>query len=135
MRVTEQIDAIEVMGINSSGYLIIPRIVAGLISFPILVTISAFLSILGGLVAGTLTGEVTAVEFAQGVQEDYDPIYTAILYVKALVFGFLITTISAYQGYYVRGGALEVGRAATRAVVYSCLAMVVADYFVAQIFL
>ncbi|MFK7972219.1 MAG: MlaE family ABC transporter permease [Bacteroidia bacterium] len=135
MRVTEQIDALEVMGINSKGYLLIPRLVAGLFSFPILITISAFLSTMGGLLAGDISGEVTAIEYLQGMEEYYDPLYINIMYVKAIIFGILIVTISAYQGYFVRGGALEVGKSATRAVVYSCLTMVVADYFVAQLLL
>lgn len=135
MRVTEQIDALEVMGINSKGFLITPRLIAGLFSFPLLITISAFLSTLGGLLAGDISGEVTRIEYLQGMEEYFDPLYITIMYVKAVIFGILIVTISAYQGYYVRGGALEVGRAATRAVVYSCLTMVVADYFVAQLLL
>lgn len=135
MRVTEQIDALEVMGINSKGYLLMPRLVAGFFSFPLLITISAFLSTMGGLMAGDISGEVSAIEYIQGMEEYYDPLYITIMYVKAIIFGILIVSISAYQGYYVRGGALEVGRAATRAVVYSCLTMVVADYFVAQLLL
>jgi len=135
MRVTEQIDAIEVMGINSSTYLILPKIIGGLVSLPILVTVAAFLCILGGMLAGDLTGEVTATEYTLGIQTYYDPLQVTVMYIKALTFGFLITTISAYQGYYTRGGALEVGQSSTLAVVYSCLAMVLADYFIAQILL
>lgn len=135
MRVTEQIDALEVMGINSRGYLLVPRVAAGLVSFPLLITISAFLSTMGGLLAGSISGEVTKAEYILGMQLYYDPLYVNIMYIKAIIFGILITTISAYQGYYVRGGALEVGKAATRAVVFSCLAMVVADYLVAQLLL
>ncbi len=135
MRVTEQIDAIEVMGINSKGYLIIPRITAGLISFPILVTISAFLSILGGMIAGHTTGEVTATDFLQGIKEYYDPLQVVVMYVKAVTFGFLISSVAAYQGFFTRGGALEVGESSTRAVVYGCLSMVIADYFIAYLIL
>ena len=135
MRVTEQIDAIEVMGINSASFLALPRILAGFISFPILITISAYLCTGGGLVAGHASGEVAASEFIEGMQLYFDPMFINVMYVKAVIFSFLITTISAYQGYYVSGGALQVGEAATRAVVYSCLTMVVADYLVAQILL
>lgn len=135
MRVTEQIDAIEVMGINSSAYLILPKIIGGLIAFPILVTVSAFLAHLGGMLAGDWTGAVTAVEFTSGIQTYFEPFQVVVMYVKAFTFGFLITTISAYQGFYTQGGALEVGASATRAVVFSCLSMVVADYLIAQIML
>ncbi|MEM6265067.1 MAG: ABC transporter permease [Bacteroidota bacterium] len=135
MRVTEQIDALEVMGINSSGYLIIPRIAAGLISFPILVTISAFLCTLGGMIAGYVSGEVTPYDYTLGIQTYYDPYQVVVMYVKSVVFGFIITSVAAYHGYYTQGGALEVGRSATKAVVYGCLTMVFADYMVAQLLL
>jgi phospholipid/cholesterol/gamma-HCH transport system permease protein len=135
MRVTEQIDAIEVMGINPASYLIIPKIIGGFFSFPMLVTVAAFLSTLGGLVAGDLTGEVTAFEFTTGLQTYFDPFQVTVMYVKSLVFAFLITTVSAYHGFYTEGGALEVGQSSTRAVVYSCLSLVIADYFIAQILL
>lgn len=135
MRVSEQIDALEVMGVNSAAYLILPKIIAGLISLPILVTISAFLAHLGGLMAGDLTGAVTAYDFTLGLQTYYDPYQVLVMYVKAFTFGFLITSVAAYQGFYTSGGALEVGASSTRAVVYSCLTMVIADYLIAQIML
>lgn len=135
MRVTEQIDALEVMGINPVGYLVIPKLLGGLISFPVLVTFSAFLLHFGGAVAGQLSGAITMGEFAYGVQLWFDPHQVSVMYTKSFVFGFLITTISAYHGYYTNGGALEVGQSATKAVVYSCIAMVIADYFVALLML
>ena len=135
MRVTEQIDALEVMGINSSAYLILPKIIAGFISLPILVSVSAFLAHWGGLVAGDLTGAVTSLEFTMGIREYYEPYQVLVMYVKAFTFGLLITSVSAYQGYYTQGGALEVGASSTRAVVFSCLTMVIADYLIAQIML
>ena len=135
MRVKEQIDAIEVMGINPNGYLILPRILGGLISIPILVTASAFLLHLGGLIVGVISGVVNAVEFGEGLQMYFDPHQVTVMYVKAFMFGYLITSVSAYQGFYTRGGALEVGVSSTRAVVYSCLTMVIADYFIAEILL
>lgn len=135
MRVTEQIDALEVMGINSSAYLILPKIIGGIISLPILVSISAFLAHTGGMLAGDYSGAVTSLEFAIGVQTYYDPYQVAVMYVKAFTFGYIITTVSAYQGFYTKGGALEVGASSTKAVVYSCLSMVVADYLIAEIML
>ena len=135
MRVTEQIDALEVMGINPVGYLVIPKLLGGLISFPILVTFSAFLLHLGGAIAGDLTGLLSYDEFAYGVQIWFDPHQVTVMYTKSFIFGFLITTISAYHGYFTNGGALEVGQSATKAVVYSCIAMVIADFIVAQVML
>ena len=135
MRVTEQIDALEVMGVNASAYLILPKVLAGLVAFPVLVTISAFLAHLGGMVAGDVSGAVTSLEFTIGVQTYYDPYQVLVMYVKAFTFGFIITTVSAYQGFYTRGGALEVGASSTKAVVYSCLSMVLADYLIAEIML
>lgn len=135
MRVTEQIDALEVMGINSVAYLLLPRIIAGVISFPMLITLSAFLCIMGGMLAGDMTGEVTAFEYSLGVRTYYDPFQVTVMYVKAITFGFIITSIAAYQGYYTRGGALEVGESATRAVVFGCLTMVFADYVIAGLML
>lgn len=135
MRVTEQIDALEVMGINSVAYLVLPKLTASLIVYPMLVTIAAFLCHLGGIIAGEVSGQVSAVEFTQGVQQWFEPIQVRVMYTKSIIFGFLISTISAYQGYYTSGGALEVGQSCTKAVVNSCIAMVVADYFVADILL
>lgn len=135
MRVREQIDALEVMGVNSAAYLILPKVIAGFFAVPILVTLSAFLTHLGGIVAGDLTGAVTAVEFSGGLREYYEHYQVVVMYTKAFTFGILITSVSAYQGYYTEGGALEVGTSATKAVVYSCLSMVVADYLIAQIML
>jgi len=135
MRVSEQIDAIEVMGINPIGYLVLPRILGGLVSLPILVTVSAFLSHGGGMLAGELSGEVTAVEFTQGIQEYFDPFQVTVMYVKAVIFGFIITAVSAYQGFYTKGGSLDVGVSSTKAVVFSCLSMVFADYLIAELLL
>lgn len=133
MRVTEQIDALEVMGINSATYLIMPKIIAALISFPLLVILAAFLQMLGGLVAGDLTGEVSSVEFIQGMREYFEVFYLQFMLIKAVSFGFIIASISAYQGYHVRGGALEVGQGSTRAVVYSCIVILCTDYALAEI--
>lgn len=135
MRVTEQIDALEVMGINSRAYLILPKILSGLIAVPVLVTVSAFVAHAGGLFAGDISGEVTAVEFTQGIQEYFEPYQVSVMYVKAISFGFIITTVSAYQGFFTQGGSLEVGASSTKAVVYSCLVMVIADYIIAELML
>ncbi len=135
MRVREQIDALEVMGVNSAAYLILPKVIAGFFAIPMLVTLSAFLTHFGGIVAGDLTGAVSAVDFTVGLREYYEHYQVVVMYTKAFTFGILITSVSAYQGYYTTGGALEVGTSATKAVVYSCLSMVIADYLIAQIML
>jgi phospholipid/cholesterol/gamma-HCH transport system permease protein len=133
MRVTEQIDALEVMGINATSYLILPKILASIFAFPCLVIISAFLMHVGGFTAGGLTGEVTYQEFANGIREWFDPFQVRFMLYKSVTFGFIISTISSYTGFYVKGGALEVGQAATTGVVYSCIFIIIADYVLAQI--
>ncbi len=135
MRVTEQIDALEIMGINAPGYLILPKLLAGVIMIPLLVTIAIALSITGGYLAGTASGAVSSAEFVQGLTTDFIPFTLVVAMVKALVFAFIITTVSAYQGYFTKGGALEVGAASTKAVVVSCIAILVSDYVIAQLLL
>ncbi|TAF44685.1 MAG: ABC transporter permease [Sphingobacteriales bacterium] len=135
MRVTEQIDALEIMGINAPGYLILPKVAAGVMMIPMLVIISIFLSITGGYLAGTASGAVTSVEFIQGLTTNFNPFTVTIAMVKAVVFAIIITTVSAYQGFYTNGGALEVGQASTKAVVISCIAILAADYIIAQLLL
>jgi len=133
MRVTEQIDALEVMGINSATYLIMPKITASLVVFPCLITIAAFLQILGGLIAGELTGECPSVDFISGAQEFFIPFYVYFMLIKSVTFGFVISSVSAYQGYFTNGGAMEVGESSTRAVVFSCIIILLSDYLLAQI--
>lgn len=133
MKITEQIDALEVMGINSASYLVLPKLLAAMFTFPLLAILSAFLGILGGYVAGTLTGIITPEDYIYGIRYSFIPFNVSIAIIKAFVFGFLISTISAFQGYYTRGGALEVGQASTTAVTNSCIAVLVADYLLAEL--
>ncbi|MGQ7857646.1 MlaE family ABC transporter permease [Pedobacter sp. WC2501] len=135
MRVTEQIDALEIMGINAPGYLILPKIISGITMVPMLVIISMFLSITGGYLGGSLSGAVTPAEYIQGITTDFNPYTIVVALVKAFVFGFIITSVPAYEGFYVRGGALEVSQASTRAVVISCISILVCDYLVTQLLL
>ncbi|WP_291725628.1 MlaE family ABC transporter permease [Bernardetia sp.] len=132
MRITEQIDAIEVMGINATSYLVFPKILAGIATYPLLVILAAFLAIGGGYLAGTLTGQLTAVEYVYGIRLDFVEFNITFMLIKSVVFAFLVTTISAYKGFYTRGGALEVGEASTKAVTTSCIAILLADYLLAQ---
>lgn len=135
MRVTEQIDALEIMGINSPGYLILPKIIAAVTMIPLLVIISIGLTIFGGYIAGTASGALSAQEFTVGITSDFNSFTLTVSMVKAAVFAFLITTISAYQGFYTSGGALEVGQSSTKAVVISCIAILFSDYVIAQLML
>ncbi len=135
MRITEQIDALEVMGINSVSYLVFPKILAALIMFPVLVIFSGFLSLMGGYLAGILTNVITQSEYIYGIRYTFNEFNIVFALIKAVVFAFLISSISAFQGFYTRGGALEVGIASTQAVTKSCIAVLIADYLLAQMLL
>jgi len=135
MRITEQIDALEVMGINSASYLVLPKIIAALIMYPLLVILAMFLSIYGGYIAGTLTNIITEQEYIYGIRLDFNPYTIKFAMIKSLAFAFLISSISAYKGYFTKGGALEVGIASTSAVTNSCIAILLADYLLAQLLL
>ena len=135
MRITEQIDALEVMGINSSSYLVLPKIVAAIIMYPLLVILAMFLSIYGGYLAGTLTNIITEQEYIYGIRLDFNPYTIKFAMIKSVVFAFLISSISAYKGFFTKGGALEVGIASTSAVTNSCIAILLADYLLAELLL
>lgn len=135
MRVTEQIDALEIMGINSASFLVLPKIVAAVLINPILIIISMVVGIFGGWFFGTLGGAVTTTEFVYGIQYAFQPFYVTYALSKTLFFAFLITSISGYFGYYASGGALEVGESSTKAVVYSSIFLLLANYLVTQMIL
>jgi phospholipid/cholesterol/gamma-HCH transport system permease protein len=135
MRVTEQIDALEIMGVNTTVFLIMPKLIAGLFIIPMLIVFSMFLSLIGGYVAGTLSGVITPQEYVGGILLDWNPTILIVALIKTYVFVFLMITVSVYHGYYTVGGALEVGRSSTKAVVYSCILILCCDYLVAQLFL
>lgn len=132
MRITEQIDALEVMGINSISYLVLPKILGALITIPMLVIMAGFLSIVGGFLAGTFAGQLTEVEYILGIRTDFKPFSVTFALIKSFTFAFLIASISAFKGYYAEGGALEVGKASTQAVTASCIAILFADFILAQ---
>jgi phospholipid/cholesterol/gamma-HCH transport system permease protein len=121
MRITEQIDALEIMGINSAGYLIFPKIAAAIFIFPFLIALSMFLGLCGGFMMGVSSGACTAYEYVYGIQAFFEPWKLYYAFTKVLVFAFLITSVSSYYGYNTKGGALEVGRSSTNAVVYSSI--------------
>ncbi len=135
MRVTEQIDALEIMGINASAYLVLPKVVAAILIFPFVVSISMFLGIFGGWFAGTMAGVISSAEFIKGIQDSFVPFNITFAMIKTLTFAYIITTVSAYHGYHTEGGALEVGQSSTNAVVYSSILILVFDYILTQLIL
>ena len=135
MRVSEQIDALEIMGINSAGYLILPKVIAAVIINPFLIAISMFLGVLGGYVFGILTGVVTEYEYMYGIQYDFRFYNVTYALIKTVFFAFIITSVSAYHGYYTKGGALEVGQSSTKAVVYSSIMILVFNFILTQLLL
>lgn len=135
MRVSEQIDALEIMGINSRAYLILPKIVAALIMIPLLVVIAMVLGIWGGRLAGTMAGIIPANIYDKGLIELFVPYNVYFALTKSYVFAFIISSIPAFYGYHVKGGALEIGRASTKAVVVSCVLILFADYVLSALLL
>lgn len=135
MRISEQIDALEIMGINTKAYLIMPKILAALIVVPCLVILAAVLGIWGGKVAGELSGILPNEIFNQGLLEDFIPYNVFFAMSKAYTYSFIISSIPAYYGYHVQGGSLEIGRAGTKSVIVSCILILLADYALAAILL
>ena len=134
MRVTEQIDALEVMGINSVNYLVFPKIISMLL-LPIVINFSMFLGILGGYAATIYGGFSSSADFIEGIQLDFRPYHVVYAYIKTLVFAMVLATIPSYHGYYMKGGALEVGKAATVAFVWTSVVIIVLNYFITQLLL
>lgn len=135
MRVTEQIDALEIMGVNSAGYLIFPKIIASLFFFPILCMMSMIIGIFGGYLASITTNAVTPENFIVGLHAYFIPFYILYSLVKMIIFAFIISSVSAYYGYYVNGGALDVGKASTQAVVYSSILILLFNVILTQLML
>lgn len=135
MKVTEQIDAMEIMGVNPQNYLILPKIAAAVFIFPFLTLISIFLGIGGGFLASVLTGLVTEEAFIYGIQYDHIQWYVIYAIIKSVFFAFIITSISSYHGYITTGGAKEVGSSSTKAVVYSCIVILLFDVILTQLLL
>ncbi|HKO79009.1 MAG TPA: ABC transporter permease [Chitinophagaceae bacterium] len=135
MRVSEQIDALEIMGINTKSYLILPKILAGLLMIPLLVVIAMTLGIWGGRLAGSMAGIVPYDAFDKGLHEAFKPYNVFFALAKSYTFAFIISSIPSFYGYYVQGGALEIGRASTKAVVVSCILLLFADYVLSALLL
>ncbi|MCB0525355.1 MAG: ABC transporter permease [Saprospiraceae bacterium] len=131
MRQKEHIDAMEVMGVNTAAYLITPKLIAGLLVIPLLVTFSAFVAVIGGYLSTVPTEILTDDEYIRGVRSFFVPYNVFMMYVKSFVFAYILTTISCYQGYFVKGGSIELGHASTRAVVFSDIFILLSDYIIA----
>jgi len=135
MRVSEQIDALEIMGINTKAYLILPKIAAAMVTIPMLVIISMVLGIWGGRLAAASSGIVSTDAFDRGLLQNFIPYNVTFALIKAYTFAFIISSIPAYFGYHVKGGALEIGRSSTKSVVVSCIVLLFADYTLSQLLL
>lgn len=134
MRVTEQIDALEVMGINSKNYLIFPKVIA-MLTYPFVIAISMFLGITGAYFAAVLGGFVTSDQFITGLQDEFMPFHLTYAFIKTFLFAFILATVPAYHGYYMKGGALEVGEASTTSFVWTSVVLIVTNYVVTQLLL
>jgi phospholipid/cholesterol/gamma-HCH transport system permease protein len=134
MRVTEQIDALEVMGVNSLNYLVFPKIIA-LLLYPFVISVSIFLGIIGGWLAGVYGGFISSDEFITGIQSGFIPFHIAYAFIKTFLFGFVLATIPSFHGFYMTGGALEVGKASTTSFVWCCVVIILIDYLLTQILL
>ena len=134
MRVTEQIDALEVMGVNSLNYLVFPKMIA-LLLYPFVIGISMFLGILGGWMAGVYGGFTSSDDFIQGLQMDFIPFHIAYAFIKTFLFAFFLATIPSYHGFYMKGGALEVGKASTVSFVWTSVVIILTNYVLTQLLL
>ncbi|TRZ44268.1 MlaE family ABC transporter permease [Robertkochia solimangrovi] len=134
MRVTEQIDALEVMGVNSLNYLIFPKIVA-LMLYPFVIAISMYLGILGGWLAVVAGGYTTSADFIKGIQIDFKPFHVLYAFTKTMAFAFILATIPSFYGYYMKGGALEVGKASTTSFVWTSVIIIIVNYIITQLML
>ena len=133
MRVTEQIDALEVMGINPINYLIFPKIIA-MLFYPFVITIAMFIAIFGGYLAMAFAG-IPSEAFISGIQMDFIPFHIFYSYVKTLLFAFILATVPSYHGFYMRGGALEVGKASTTSFVWTSIIIIIVNFTVTQLLL
>lgn len=135
MRITEQIDALDIMGVNSANYLILPKITAFISIIPALVVISICAGILGGLGVAEFTDTITVQEYTTGIQFSFVPFYVTYAIIKSMVFAFIISSVASYYGYTVKGGALEVGKNSTRAVVNSSIIILGTNFILTKLLL
>ena len=134
MRVTEQIDALEVMGINSASFLILPKIIASIMYFPFLIILSMGIGMLGAWIGG-LAADLTTADFLYGLKYEFNPFYITYAIIKTVFFAFIISSVSAYFGYFANGGAISVGRSSTKAVVYCSVIILITNFILTDVIL
>lgn len=134
MRVTEQIDALEVMGVNAVNYLVFPKLIA-LLLYPFVIGIAMFLGILGGYIAAVYGGFGNGSDFIVGLQKDFVPFHIVYAFIKTFVFGLVLATIPSFHGFYMKGGALEVGKASTISFVWTSVTIILLNYILTQLLL
>ena len=134
MRVTEQIEALEVMGVNALNYLVFPKMIAALL-YPFIIGIAMFLGIFGGYLAGVYGDFTSSIDFITGIQKEFIPFHIAYAFIKTLVFAFLLATIPSFHGFYMKGGALEVGKASTVSFVWTSVVIILMNYILTQLLL
>jgi phospholipid/cholesterol/gamma-HCH transport system permease protein len=133
MRISEQIDALEIMGVNAHNYLVFPKIIATVCMYPLLVVVAMFLSIYGGFLSCKFLTSISPQLYVNGLREAFDFYDIQVALCKALVYGFLIASIACYKGFHTKGGALDVGQSSTDAVTNSCIALLIADLFLVYV--
>ncbi len=132
MRVTEQIDALEIMGINSANHLVLPKIIGMMIINPFIISLSMFIGITGGYAAAVMSGLVSSADYIYGIQFDFREFDYYYAIIKTIVFAFVVTAVPAYYGYYAKGGSVEVGKSSTTAVVSSSIVILLLNYLITQ---
>lgn len=135
MRITEQIDALEIMGVNSINHLMLPKILASILYFPVLIVFSMFLGMFGGFLALVISDLQTTETYILGLRSWFDPYNIFYALTKTVAFGFIIVSISSFYGYFVKGGSLDVGKASTKAVVVSSVVILIANFIITKLML
>ena len=135
MRTTEQIDALEIMGVNSANFLILPKITAAMFFNPFLVILSIGAALFGGMLTGWASDMWAPVDYLRGITDEFNPYSVTYALIKTVIFAFVITSIPAYHGFHTKGGALDVGRSSTQAVVYSSITLIAINYLLTQVLL
>lgn len=135
MRVTEQIDALDIMGINSANFIVLPKIIGFVLFVPVLCILSMFFGLVGGAIIAQFTDMLSMENYIYGIQSFFNEWYIWYSLIKTLVFAYIITSVAAYYGYYVDGGSLEVGKASTNAVVSSSILILLADVILTKLLL
>lgn len=135
MRIYEQIDALKIMGVNTAAYLVGPKVLAAVIVLPLLLIFAVSAGIYGGMLAGVTSGIYSAADYIRGLQDPMEDYNTFIMFMKGVVFAFIIASVSCYQGYHASGGVVGVGAASTRAVVFSSIIVIIANFVIASLFL